>query len=258
MCYGLDTIPEGDWACDLCLRFGKKGKLVRCSLCSCRGGALRETNLSADSQNFQIKNPEYFTFANSAPPHKEAYIQTRFRLSLHYEPGTNQNVNRSTLTMNNLFNQPTISSKNNESPKKYINKNDKTFENRIENNFYHSIEDNKKLKCPQDDSSLNSINHNNLNLQKNFSFGFEEQDKQNISVFNPVNEFGGLTKPQKMESELFHDIVNNQEENEMEIEADIIENNAIEIEENFDTQIDPKTISNGTCPSQNNSKIEIQ
>lgn len=43
-CYGIGVIPEGDWICDVCQAFGhNQGRLLKCYLCSIRGGAMKQT-----------------------------------------------------------------------------------------------------------------------------------------------------------------------------------------------------------------------
>eukprot|EP00826_Nyctotherus_ovalis_P028091 TRINITY_DN2210_c0_g1_i13.p1 TRINITY_DN2210_c0_g1~~TRINITY_DN2210_c0_g1_i13.p1 ORF type:complete len:606 (-),score=158.33 TRINITY_DN2210_c0_g1_i13:282-2099(-) len=43
-CYGIGVIPEGDWICNVCQAFGhNQGRLLKCYLCSIRGGAMKQT-----------------------------------------------------------------------------------------------------------------------------------------------------------------------------------------------------------------------
>jgi hypothetical protein len=42
-CYGITTVPEGQWKCDTCV-FGLPTKLVPCALCGACGGALKATD----------------------------------------------------------------------------------------------------------------------------------------------------------------------------------------------------------------------
>ena len=47
-CYGIFQVPSEDWICDVCKSFGlNKGKLLRCLLCSVRGGAMKPTTISS-------------------------------------------------------------------------------------------------------------------------------------------------------------------------------------------------------------------
>ena len=254
MCYGLDKIPEGDWACDLCLRFGKKGKLLRCPLCSCRGGALKETNQSASKQNFQIKNPGYFMFANSAPPFEEEYIQTRFRLSLHCEPRVNQTSKHGVLTTDNLFSRSTADLKNSDSQEYELPKDHKNFENEIEKNLYYSMQDQKRPESLEDNIIMNIDSYGDLDLQKNFSFGLEGNHEQVIPSLQPMCDFTSLLQPEKITSELFCDYANNEVNNEMEIELDKLKNNDLEVEENLNTQNGLKVTLNDTCATKSCSK----
>lgn len=64
-CYGIPTIPEGDWICDVCLNFEENGKYLRCPLCDKRGGAMKPSHLRADTDLFENLNPGYDAFLKS-------------------------------------------------------------------------------------------------------------------------------------------------------------------------------------------------
>jgi len=52
-CYGIAQIPYDDWICDACTVFGKtKRKLLRCALCSVKGGAMKPTTTSINDSLF--------------------------------------------------------------------------------------------------------------------------------------------------------------------------------------------------------------
>ncbi len=56
-CYGINELPSGDWICQVCTAFGaKQGKLLRCPLCSIRGGAMKPTDTPFDSPLFNSKS----------------------------------------------------------------------------------------------------------------------------------------------------------------------------------------------------------
>jgi len=62
-CYGIAVVPEDDWICDVCKVFGyKRGKLLKCYLCSIRGGAMKETTTrileSTSNKPSSISQPE--------------------------------------------------------------------------------------------------------------------------------------------------------------------------------------------------------
>lgn len=44
-CYKIDRVPKDDWICQLCLKFGEKGKMLSCPFCKCRGGAMFLTDV---------------------------------------------------------------------------------------------------------------------------------------------------------------------------------------------------------------------
>ena len=47
-CYGIPEIPSDDWICDVCKTFGlNQRKLLKCFLCSIRGGAMKQTTTRA-------------------------------------------------------------------------------------------------------------------------------------------------------------------------------------------------------------------
>ena len=52
-CVGLMKVPTENWVCDLCLAFGPKGRWLRCALCTVKGGALKRTTISSDTQIFK-------------------------------------------------------------------------------------------------------------------------------------------------------------------------------------------------------------
>lgn len=67
-CYGIPQIPEGNWICDLCKYHGPEGRLVRCALCTRRGGCLRRTYLPANDEFWKLRNKAYWEFATSGDP----------------------------------------------------------------------------------------------------------------------------------------------------------------------------------------------
>jgi hypothetical protein len=55
-CYGVEEIPEGEWFCISCYVFGKRrGRNLKCTLCSRTGGAMRPTNVHSRDE-FLTKN----------------------------------------------------------------------------------------------------------------------------------------------------------------------------------------------------------
>lgn len=74
MCYGMQKVPKDDWVCDLCIKFGCNGKYLRCWMCNCRGGVLKETSTSTDS-DFISRNPIYADFMRSRPADEEPFIK---------------------------------------------------------------------------------------------------------------------------------------------------------------------------------------
>lgn len=49
-CYVMKKVPTGDWICDVCRGFGDKGYLLRCFLCTKRGGIMKPTNLAVNNE----------------------------------------------------------------------------------------------------------------------------------------------------------------------------------------------------------------
>lgn len=41
-CYGVQSIPEGDYICDLCKKTGSKAQFIHCELCGSKGGAMKQ------------------------------------------------------------------------------------------------------------------------------------------------------------------------------------------------------------------------
>jgi hypothetical protein len=74
-CYGMSNIPEGDWICDLCIKFGVKGKYVRCPLCDCRGGILRRSKIKSINSFFLRHNKDYYNFSSSRQKESRANIE---------------------------------------------------------------------------------------------------------------------------------------------------------------------------------------
>ncbi len=60
-CIGLKRIPQGEWKCDSCKHFKKKGQFIRCLLCPCRGGVFYKSNIFPLSNFIKIINKEYWT-----------------------------------------------------------------------------------------------------------------------------------------------------------------------------------------------------
>ena len=74
LCYGMQKVPKEDWLCDLCIKFGPDGKYLRCWMCNCRGGILKETSTSTTNE-FLKKNPLYAEFMRSKMATDEPYIK---------------------------------------------------------------------------------------------------------------------------------------------------------------------------------------
>ena len=62
-CYSIDEVPHGSWVCDLCTYYGPEGRLVRCALCTRRGGCLRRTNIKSRDEFWKSRNPSYYDAA---------------------------------------------------------------------------------------------------------------------------------------------------------------------------------------------------
>lgn len=58
-CYGISDLPTEDWICDLCLEFGASGQYLKCPLCQQRGGALKKSQLTSETNLFLKLNPNY-------------------------------------------------------------------------------------------------------------------------------------------------------------------------------------------------------
>ena len=82
-CYGLESLPQNDWICDLCLAYGKDGKYLSCLACSRKGGALRKTEVSGNLQIWKDLNPTIHeqyksqTINNKRSPKKYQPINNR-------------------------------------------------------------------------------------------------------------------------------------------------------------------------------------
>lgn len=74
LCYGMQKVPKDDWLCDLCIKFGPNGKYLRCWMCNCRGGVLKETSTTVDS-DFLKRNPLYYDFMQTRTPTEEPYVK---------------------------------------------------------------------------------------------------------------------------------------------------------------------------------------
>lgn len=74
LCYGIQKVPKEDWLCDLCIRLGPNGKYLRCWMCNCRGGVIKETSTPIDS-DFLKKNHTYAEFLRSKPITMDSYIK---------------------------------------------------------------------------------------------------------------------------------------------------------------------------------------
>ena len=60
LCYGLAEVPEEDWVCQVCLVFGARGRYLDCALCSCRGGAMKEVNVTVFDDFVKRNLPVYW------------------------------------------------------------------------------------------------------------------------------------------------------------------------------------------------------
>ena len=80
MCYGLQKVPEEDWVCVLCETFGSRGRMLRCPLCTCRGGVMRPSNLTSNSSFFQKRNDSYCEFMNLNHPKADKNRDTKIRI----------------------------------------------------------------------------------------------------------------------------------------------------------------------------------
>lgn len=61
-CYGIQSLPKGNWICELCRSFGPQGQLMRCPLCPSLGGCLRRTQTLSNSDRWLRSNVEYLHF----------------------------------------------------------------------------------------------------------------------------------------------------------------------------------------------------
>ena len=88
LCYGMQKVPKEDWLCDLCVQFGPKGKYLRCWLCNCRGGVLKQTEISSTTP-FLGLNENYKTFLDSKPQQTDPFIpdiqQVKYPVTLLYD-----------------------------------------------------------------------------------------------------------------------------------------------------------------------------
>lgn len=74
LCYGMQKVPKDDWLCDLCVKFGCNGKYLRCWMCNCRGGVLKETSTPTDA-DFIRRNGSYADFIERSQPNDEPFIK---------------------------------------------------------------------------------------------------------------------------------------------------------------------------------------
>jgi hypothetical protein len=59
-CYGIESLPEGDWLCNNCEIFGfKRGLMVNCMLCPKRGGAMKPTNIFTSKELYNRYNTNH-------------------------------------------------------------------------------------------------------------------------------------------------------------------------------------------------------
>lgn len=65
LCYGLYEVPENDWICELCLVYGESGKYMKCLLCTCRGGAMKEIKVKTTDNFIQKNFPQYYNSISS-------------------------------------------------------------------------------------------------------------------------------------------------------------------------------------------------
>jgi len=88
LCYGMQKVPKEDWLCDLCVQFGPNGKYLRCWMCNCRGGIMKETSTFVNSDFIQ-KNPIYYDFYQNKQTLCEPYIkdlkQVNYPVQLLYD-----------------------------------------------------------------------------------------------------------------------------------------------------------------------------
>ena len=58
-CYGIESLPEGDWLCYNCELFGfYRGLAVNCILCPKRGGPMKPTNVYRQKAGYTRKCKE--------------------------------------------------------------------------------------------------------------------------------------------------------------------------------------------------------
>ena len=78
LCYGMQKVPKEDWLCDLCVQFGPKGKYLRCWLCNCRGGVLKNSEVTANTP-YLMRNGVY-SEAVSIGDHEPPFIQDKSKV----------------------------------------------------------------------------------------------------------------------------------------------------------------------------------
>ncbi len=74
-CYGIETLPEGDWVCYNCEIFGfKRGLVVKCLLCPKLGGAMKPTNIFSTAENYKMYNNPQNASSSKKSSKKNSHI----------------------------------------------------------------------------------------------------------------------------------------------------------------------------------------
>lgn len=77
LCFGLETIPKGNWVCDLCRYYGTVGFGMKCPLCPKTGGLMRRCNLPSTHSHWRQFSLEYYNYMRSGsldPPQEPPTI----------------------------------------------------------------------------------------------------------------------------------------------------------------------------------------
>ena len=61
-CYGISSQAPGNWICSVCAKFGEQGERLRCPFCCKRGGAMKPSQVKANTNFFQTLNPSYHNY----------------------------------------------------------------------------------------------------------------------------------------------------------------------------------------------------
>ena len=183
-------MPDSDWVCDLCRKFGCKAKNMRCPLCSRRGGAMKPTAFSIDDIIFETLNPNYHSFQLDCVKyfennHIKLEENHEFKEKIENENPKPKKVKISTLLKHNKYNNDIDQKSRKTSRKKEIIDENANPKENLNNECVAINEGNTgTLISNEDNAKVLSYNVEKASKSRKKSKGIDNINENNVVLFD--------------------------------------------------------------------------